>query len=109
MNWHKTHFAFINYSLLSMLPLKRSSTPAVMEGSVERISLHNSIHSWAINSSAKDKYSPCFGFDYEVLLVDGTLNSSGLIWTLKVPFHGGAFLLKVEILCRCSSVRIVAI
>ena len=81
-----------------MLPLKRSSTPAVMEGSVERISLHNSIHSWAINSSPKNKHSPRFGFDYEVLLVDGTLNSSGLIWTLKVPFDGGAFLLKVEVL-----------
>src|ERR1700735_1558657 len=107
MNWHKTHFAFIKYSLLSMLPLKPATPPAVMESSVARISLHTSLHSWAINSSAKDKYSPCFGFYHEVLLVDGALNSSGLIWTLKVPFDGGAFLLKVEILCRCGSVWVV--
>jgi hypothetical protein len=80
-----------------------------MEGSVERISLHNSIHSRAIYSSPKDKHSPRFGFYHEMLLVDGALNSSGLIWTLKVPFNGGAFLLKVEVLCRCGAVRIVAI
>jgi hypothetical protein len=80
-----------------------------MEGSVERISLHNSVHSRPINSSPKDKHSPRFGFDDEVLLVDGTLNSSGLIWTLKVPFDGRALLLKVEVLRGCSPVRIVAI
>jgi hypothetical protein len=80
-----------------------------MEGSVVRIPLHNSVHSRAVNSSPKDKYSPRLGFDHEMLLVDGALNSSGLIWTLKVPFNGGAFLLKVEVLCRCGAVRIVAI
>jgi hypothetical protein len=80
-----------------------------MEGSVERISLHNSVHSRAIDSSPKDKHSSRFRFDHEVLLVDGTLNASGLIWALKVPFDGGALLLKVKVLRRCGAVRIVAI
>jgi hypothetical protein len=44
-----------------------------------------------------------------MLLIDRALNTSGLIWALKVSLNSRAFLLEIEIFRRCSAVWVIAI
>src|SRR5579862_1470547 len=80
-----------------------------MEGCGEGIALHDSAHSWAVDSSAEDQYLTGFGAYDEVLFVDGAFESAGLVGTLEVTLDIGAFLLKGEVLRRRRAVRVVAI
>ena len=81
----------------------------LMKCSTECSPVHDSVHSWTIDSAAEHQDSPGFGSNHEVLLVDRALNSSRLIWPLKVPFDRRAFLLEFEILRRGASVWIIAV
>ena len=81
----------------------------IVEGSGEGGALDYAVGSWSINSSAEDEDSSCLGANDEMLPVDGSFDSAGLIWPFEVAFDGGAVLLEIEILRRGCAVGIVAV
>src|SRR5208282_30532 len=95
--------------LLLTLALKRSCAASVVERPVIRAALHNPVDSWPIDSSSEDQHKSRLGAHHQVLLVDGTFDSAGLIRSLEVTFDVVTILLEVQILRRCAPVWIVAV
>src|SRR5579862_8623576 len=80
-----------------------------MEGSVEGIALHDSVHPLAIDAPAKDQDISRFGSNDEMLIVDGAFHPAGLVRPLKVAFDRGSLLLKVKKFGRGGSVGVIAV
>jgi hypothetical protein len=99
----------IEASSLSALTLKGSCTSTIVESSCVCIALYHSVYSLPVDSPTEYKGLTGLGSDDEVLLIDGPLDSSGLVRAFEVPFDRGSSLLEVKILGRGCSIGIVAI
>src|SRR4249920_2445798 len=78
--------------LLRTLAFKRSCAAAIVECAVVGAALHNAVHSWSINSSAKHQHVSRLGAHHQVLLVDRAFDSAGLVRAFEMAFNIGAIL-----------------
>ena len=95
--------------LLRTLAFKRSCAAAIVECAVVGAALHNAVHSWPINSSAKHQHLSRLGAHHQVLLVDRAFDSAGLVRALEMALNIGALLLQIKILRRCTPVGVLAV